>query len=79
VDEDGPRGGRGGEAPASFANALPHCAVFLARFFLFRDGGGEGDETGRDGTGRVLFVVFAIAVVGSIVCVVESLFLLCVH
>jgi hypothetical protein len=40
---------------------------------------GEAKGTRRDETGRVLFVVFAIAVVGSIVCVVESLFLLCVH
>jgi hypothetical protein len=45
----GPRCRRGGEAPASFANALfPLCRVFC-EVFLFRDGGGEGDETGRDG------------------------------
>jgi hypothetical protein len=51
VDEDGRRGcGQRGDSPASFANALPIVPCFFLRgFFWFRDGGGEGDETGRDG------------------------------
>ncbi len=70
----GPGVWAGGRGSSELLQTLsPLCRVF-SEVFLFRDGGGEGDETGR-----VLFVVFAIAVVGSIVCVVESLFLLCVH
>jgi hypothetical protein len=72
---------RGVGAAARLQRALQtlssHCAVFFARCFCSVTGEAKG--TRRDGTGRVLFVVVAIAVVGSIVCVVESLFLLCVH